>query len=289
MNLSLPRSRILTHRGLEPDKHGFWPESSYESFADHISRGFGIEFDLNFCRDGIAVSHDSTLERITGGRDKRTFSSLSVREVQKIRYGTKQGCIATLDQVMELIAGSTSKINAMHLKARYQFPEFMEQLVQALRTYKTILDRFFIFDLKPHTARFMKEKITALQLAPSVAHPYDIKRYNGLVGGTLLSVERALECRDMYNWVWLDEWNLADVNGGSKKLYTAKTFDTLRSAGYKIGLVTPEMHTSAEPGILGGPDHEDGINPERFLKRMQEIISLKPDVICTDHPESFAE
>lgn len=288
MRPTLPRSRILTHRGLEPDNPNFWPESSYEAFADHISRGFGIEFDLNFCKDDIVISHDPTLTRITEGQDKRAFRDISVRELQKLRYGTKQGRIATLDEIMDLIDSSAPRINAMHLKGPHQIAAFVDHLVEVLPRYKNIFDRFFIFDLKPHIAKFVKEKIPELQLAPSVAHPYDIKRYNDLVGGTLLSVDQAVGCRDIYDWVWLDEWDREDRGGGDKTLCNRETFETLRAAGFKIALVTPEMHSLAAPGILGGKTHEDA-EPGKFLVRMKEIIRLDPDAICTDHPETFAE
>ena len=62
---------IITHRGLEPSNPSFWPESSYEAFEDQLKRGFGIEFDPNFCKDGIVVSHDSTLKRITNDKKKK--------------------------------------------------------------------------------------------------------------------------------------------------------------------------------------------------------------------------
>jgi len=59
------RSQILTHRGLEPSKPDFFPESSIEAFINQLHRGFGIEFDPNFVKDGIVINHDSNLKRIT--------------------------------------------------------------------------------------------------------------------------------------------------------------------------------------------------------------------------------
>ena len=67
---------ILTHRGLEPNRLDFYPESSYEAFENQIKRGFGIEFDPLFCKDGIIVSHDKNLARITNGLDNRNFSKI---------------------------------------------------------------------------------------------------------------------------------------------------------------------------------------------------------------------
>lgn len=51
--MQLRRDQIITHRGLEPDRPGFFSESSFEAFADQLARGFGgIEFDPNFTSDG---------------------------------------------------------------------------------------------------------------------------------------------------------------------------------------------------------------------------------------------
>lgn len=281
----MERERILTHRGLEPSKEKFYPESSYEALENHLSRGFGIEFDPNFAADGIVVSHDANLKRITNGKDERSFSEVSISELKSINYGGEvKGRIATFSEVMELIRKSSAKLSAMHLKGVNQDEEKLDLLLKELKKNEDLLDRFIIFDLKPEAARYLKGELPSLKLAPSVAHSYDIKRYNGVVRGTLFSIDEVLRLRDIYDWVWLDEWDLADSNGGGKKFYTAKTFDVMRNAGYKIGLVTPELHGTS-PGLYGGESHADASNKERLFTRIKEIASLKPDFICTDYPE----
>lgn len=59
--------QIITHRGLEPRNPKFpFLESTKEAFFDHLSRGYGIEFDPNFTNDGVCfVFHDGTLKRAT--------------------------------------------------------------------------------------------------------------------------------------------------------------------------------------------------------------------------------
>ena len=81
---------VITHRGLEPSNLDFYPESSYEAFKDHLERGFGIEFDVNFAKDGLIVFHDSDLNRITKGDNKSLFSELGLEEIKKIRYGKNE-------------------------------------------------------------------------------------------------------------------------------------------------------------------------------------------------------
>lgn len=278
---------ILTHRGLDPSTTDFYPESSYEAFADQLSRGFGIEFDPNFCKDGIVVSHDATLKRITNGRDERAFSEVPIAELQTIRYGSaKKGRIPTFKEVLELIRKSPSIMNAMHLKGKYQIQPHIDLLMEHLRRYQDIIPRILIFDVKPETVRYLKSIDNTLHLAPSVAHPYDIKRYNPVVGETLFSVNEALRFREeqLYDWVWLDEWDTADENRAEKKLYTQGTFEILRKAGYKIALVTPELHGTS-PGLYGGESHKDARDKSDLFERIREILSLNPDALCTDYPE----
>ena len=130
----------------------------------------------------------------------------------------------------------------------------------------------------------IKQKIPTIQLAPSVAHSYDIKRYNQAVGGTLISVEDALNHKELCDWVWLDEWDLFGPGNSQKKFYTHDTFSSLRNAGYKIALVTPELH-STSPGLLGGESHPDASSKGKLFTRIKEIITFSPDAICTDYPE----
>lgn len=281
---------IFTHRGLEPTKTNFFSESSFEAFQDHLSRGFGIEFDPNFIKDNhIVIAHDATLNRITREGDTRSFKELDPAEVKQIRLGNGRLCF--FEELIDLIRKSKSRIHALHFKGTYQEEPYITTLLKHIETYANdVIDRLLVFDVRPDIARRMKDKISKLHLAPSVAHPFDIKRYNSAVKNTLLSLEEALQCRDegLYDWVWLDEWDLADQDGGTKKFYSQETFNTLRKVGYKIALVTPELHGTS-PGLLGGEAHPDAQPRERFFKRMKEIIALSPDAMCTDYPEEATQ
>lgn len=285
--MSLTRSQVLTHRGLEPSQKIFYPESSYEAFEDQLSRGFGIEFDPNFVRDGIVVSHDASLKRITDGKDIREFKDLTVDEITSIIYGkNKQGRTPTFDELMKLIQKSPSTINALHLKGKFQDKRYLDMLIKALEKNRDVLPKLLIFDAKPEVARYLKSKIPSLIIAPSVSHPYDIERYNNAVLGTLISVDDAIRYKKegLYDWVWLDEWDLSDKDGGSKSLLNGEVFKKLKENGLKISLVTPELHGTS-PGLLGGEAHPDAESNEKLLRRIKEIVSLEPDAVCTDYPE----
>lgn len=248
---------IITHRGLEPSNTNFFPESSFKAFQNHINRGFGIEFDPNFTQDGIIISHDLIPKRTS----------------------------PTLIEILDLIQRESSHpVDALHLKGKFQTPGYIKKLLDALKQYPDILPKTIIFDIKPETARLIKQELPTAQLAPSVAHDYDIARYNQAVSGTLISIQDALTLKPDYDWVWLDEWDLSDAEGLQKKFYTAETFSILKNTGYKIALVTPELHGTS-PGLLGGESHPDAKPIEHLMNRIKEILALNPDVVCTDYPE----
>ncbi len=280
---NMNKTLIFTHRGLEPSNENFFFESSYEAFKNHLEREFGIEFDPNFTKDNIIVWHDSTLKRITQGKDERNFSDVLFFEIANINISN--GKISSFAEILDLIKNSKAKLHALHLKAINQTREKIDKLLELIRK-RGVIDLILLFDVKPEWARYIKSKIPQIKIAPSVALDYDIKRYGKMTGDTLISIEDALKFKEegIYDWVWLDEWDRIDENGQDKKLYTKEVFLKLKNIGYKIALVTPELHGTS-PGLLGGEAHSDAKNKESLFKRINEIIELNPDAICTDYPE----
>lgn len=275
--------QIFTHRGLDAGaSRPYFMESSREAFADQLKRGFGLEFDLQFCRDGqIIVFHDQDLGRITGGARKELFSDLDSKEI--LAMETNRCHFIDLDSLIKLISGAKPQpLCAVHIKSAFQEEKYLAALLEKFN--KENLKNFIFFDLLPKAAEFLKSKNPELNLAPSVAHPYDIARYNDAVGGTLMSVEDALAHKDIYSWVWLDEWDLKDKNGREKTLLNPDVFAKFKDQGFKIALVTPELHAKS-PGLLGGEAHSDGADLDRLTKRLKFIISLKPNGVCTDYPD----
>lgn len=290
--MKIERSKIITHRGLEPDQPNFWSEGSLEAFTDQLNRGFGgIEFDANFTKDDqIIVAHDTRLSRLTDGADTREFAS-SVNASEVANFRLPRGRIPLFHEVMELIRATPgAKTNALHLKGRFQDQKHLNILVTALNDARELLPQIIIFDVKPETARIIKQALPWSRLAVSVAHPYDIERYGNVVGNTLLSMEEALHLAKLgiIEGVWLDEWDLADRDGGKKIFYNSEVFARLRSASLHVYLVTPELHGTS-PRLHGGESHPDASSKERLYERIKEIIRLQPDAICTDHPEEVLQ
>lgn len=279
------KQRVIAHRGLEPTHQNFFSESSLEAFQDQLSRGFGgIEFDPNPTKDGIVVMHDATLERPTQGRFKQPIAEMTTSEITKIPLAN--GTIPTFEQVMDLIKNSAGTISALHLKARFQTPETLEVIINALEPCKDTFNKFFVFDVKADIAKKLKNRFPNIRLAPSVAHPYDIKRYGASIGNTLLPLEEALELKKegLIDGIWGDEWDRTGENGTSKMLYTPDFFDKAHRAGLFAVLVTPELHGTS-PGLYGGESHPDAKDQQTLFARIKEIKAAGADYFCTDYPE----
>lgn len=274
---------LITHRGLDPDLSDFPAESTFEAYLNHLRRGYGLEFDFNLTSDNrTIVFHDATLERITKGVNKSAFANTTSPELKALRLDTGDRLVF-LDELLLMINDHPAPLNALHLKSKFQDKASLDILLSCLKNQESVLKHLIVFDTRIETARFLKKNLPDINLAPSIAHPYDIKRYNESVGGTLISLEDAIENKELFSWSWLDEWDLADEGEEQKKFYTQKTFSTLKKAKLKIALVTPELHGTS-PGLLGGEAHPDA-SENRLFNRIAEIISLEPDAVCTDHPD----
>ena len=283
----MEKTIVITHRGLKPTVPNYPGESSIEAFRDQIEEGFGLEFDPQFTADGgIVIIHDATLKRITKDADLRNVKDVSTAELLAMEF---DGChLTTFAKLLDWIAdeGNSKAIHAIHLKHGVQQPAKLDSVLKHLE--KANPENFILFDVSLETARYIKAKNPELMLAPSVAHPYDIARYNDAVGGTLLSVEEVLANKELFDWVWLDEWDLADKDGGTKTFYNEEVFTIFKNAGLKIALVTPELHGTS-PGLLGGEAHPEAKPYDVLMKRITKILALQPDALCTDHPDAVRE
>lgn len=267
----MKKIQIITHRGLDPEKPNFFPESSKQAFLDHLTRGYGIEFDVQFTHDNqMVVQHDA-----------KNISDMSLDDLLQTPFGREN--LITLPDLLEMIQNksSTNSISAFHIKSQHQSPEKLDLIIQSLEVVDP--SKIILFDLKPESAQYIKENSKKhFEFAASVAHSYDIERYNTVVGETLLTIEELLN-NPVFTWAWLDEWDRTDKNG-AKSLYTSDTCKKLKDAGMKIAIVSPELHATS-PGLLGGESHPDAQNRETLTARLNQIISLNPDAVCTDYPD----
>lgn len=275
--------QILTHRWLEPHNKDFhFIESSKGAFINHLSRGFGIEFDVNFSGDHFPfISHDQDLKRISNWKDKRRFFDLRKEEI--LAYKINNNAFISFIELLEYINSYRKpfQYSAIHLKSKFQTPFYIDIILSILNCFSWIWEKIFIFDIKVETAIYIKSKNKHIKLFPSVSHSYDIKRFSHITGWTLLSISEVLKNKDIFDGVWLDEWDRKDENW-TKIFYSKENFDIFKNIWFLIWLVTPELHAKS-PWLLAWEKHQDCRNIKILKKRFQEIIDLNPDFICSDY------
>lgn len=279
--LARRRCSVITHRGLDPARSHQLPESSLESFTDHILRGFSIEFDPFLSSDGCGyVSHDTFVH--IGGVQTH-LSSLTSKRLDEMG-------VTKLDALFDAICSSDATNHALHLKGDRQQAPFLEYLATVFNQREQLKSKILVFDVPISIAIHLKEKCPGIQLGASVAHDYDIRRYNGCVHGTLLSVEEFLKnCPSIYQWAWLDEWDNVDGLPGAKKtLISPSLIEILHNHAIKVAAVSPELHATS-PGLLGGEFHEDSSSFQKWKDWVLRYIDAGGDVLCTDWPELVYE
>jgi glycerophosphoryl diester phosphodiesterase len=266
---------LYSHRGIDFDRRDKMAENSLDAFRWAATQGFGIELDLQMTRDQVLiVAHDATVESWTGGKAKKAWSSFSNDEILKLE--TALGPIARFTQVLSLAKEFPQLQLAIHLKGTNQSPAFVHKLVDALSLEKDLYPRTLIFDLKLDVATTLRRALPGIGLAPSVSDEYDISRYQSSVNGTLMSVEDVLTHKQVFNWVWMDEWDRSAMHDPIKTFYASEHVERLRKKGFKIALISPELHKAE--------GHQDGVEQKAMQARWFELIELKPDAICTDYP-----
>jgi hypothetical protein len=283
--------QLITHRAIDValgDSTGWMQkESRWERFYEQIKAGWGLEFDVRQSKDGhLVISHDPGLARIVPGCD-RLISSLTVREFEAIR--APGGRLCSLDELLSLIAESGSTISALHLKSHCHDPPILEKIIEALAPkIKSLIGRLLIFDATPRVAEEIALKLPGIDVAASVAHPYDVARYGAKTGGTLLTLDGLLSNRHLYSWVWMDEWDTLDAGDSEKIFVNCGSVELVQKAGFKVAVVSPELH-AASPSLLGGEAHKDGANERRLVDRWKELRQLGVDALCTDHASWISE
>lgn len=276
---------IITHRWLEPLNSNFnFTESSKEAFMNHLERWFWLEFDINFSKDMIPfVFHDWNLNRITNWKDSRNFDELNIDEI--LDYNLNWNSFITFEELIKNISEYRKfwEYSALHLKSKFQEQKYIDIILNILQKYDNIENKIFIFDTKIETAKYIKSKNKYIKLFPSISHTYDIKRYNSYTWNTLYTIQDFLANLDIFDWVWLDEWDRKDKDW-EKTIYNKDIFSIIKKENKFIWLVTPELHGKS-PWLLWWEAHDDCRDLETLKLRLQEIIRLKPDYICSDYLE----
>lgn len=106
MKVPLPESFLavpLTHRGLHGLDEGC-VENGMSSFKAAISKGYGIELDVQMSKDGQAmVFHDYELDRLTNATGP--IADRTAKELGEITLKNSGDTISTLAEVLGCVAG----------------------------------------------------------------------------------------------------------------------------------------------------------------------------------------
>src|SRR6185436_14185576 len=102
------RPLILGHRGVR----GTLPENTLAAFEAAAGEGAdGIELDVRVCGTGeLVVVHDPTLERVTGGRDRRAIAEIAHHELARVDVGAGQR-VPTLTEVLAMARTRRLRVN----------------------------------------------------------------------------------------------------------------------------------------------------------------------------------
>ena len=123
------------HRGLHGTvgAESFAAENSLTAFSRAVEHGFGIEFDVQVSRDGVAVVfHDNTLDRVTGVSGK--VKDFTLEELKKLSLLGTEDTIPTLSEVLDLVDGRVPLL--VELKENSFDHSISEASAELLKNYK---------------------------------------------------------------------------------------------------------------------------------------------------------
>jgi len=125
------KQRAYAHRGL----HGAdVPENSLMGARLAIKAGMGIECDIQRSLDGWPmVFHDWDLERLTG--ETGAVGARTAAELQALRYTRSEERIATLPDLLELVAGLVPLLIEIKSKRGYDVGHSCTIVAQSLAGY----------------------------------------------------------------------------------------------------------------------------------------------------------
>ncbi len=267
--------QLISHRGLDIFTGSPYSEQNFDSFKRHLLNGRGIEFDVRFTIDNeIVVSHEATIESAFGSLD---IARSTLAEIKKANSQ-----VFTFSDLLPFISDS-NLISALHYKGPLQNFRNTENLAIHIESGLKELSNLIVFDIKPQEAKFLKNIVPNICCGVSLAHPFDILRFNAFVSGTLFGESIFAEFPKLYSWAWIDEWDMAwDAGSDAKPFVTNELLKRLRSLEIKSAIVSPELHATS-PHLLGAECHPDGIDISHVINRFLKLDKNLFDVWCTDY------
>jgi glycerophosphoryl diester phosphodiesterase len=153
----------IAHRGLHNDTI---PENSLAAFLNAIEKGYAIELDVRFTKDGkIVVFHDFTLERMTN--QKGRVIEKTYEELQEYNLANSNQKIPLFTDVLKTVNGRTPIL--IEIKDQPERNDLVEKTIEQLKDYTGLFalqsfNPFYVIKFK----KFMPNAIRGI-LATNVA------------------------------------------------------------------------------------------------------------------------
>jgi glycerophosphoryl diester phosphodiesterase len=123
----------IAHRGLHDAKKGRI-ENTAPAFALGLSRGYGLECDLQPAEDGTPmVFHDETVDRLMDGKGR--LARMSVKALQTMTYKGQDERMISFAEFLELAAGRGPLL--VEVKSDWKKPQagFLEAIAKHAKRY----------------------------------------------------------------------------------------------------------------------------------------------------------
>lgn len=147
----------IAHRGLH------WkgaPENSLEAFSLAIEKGYAIETDLRFSKDGkIVVFHDATLDRMTDGKGRVIEKNYEELKELNLNGGGK---IPLFSDMLNLVSGKVPIL--IEVKDQPERKDLVEKIVSELKDYKgeyalQSFNPFYVRQFKKFAPKIMRGQL----------------------------------------------------------------------------------------------------------------------------------
>lgn len=247
--------KIYAHRGMFRQ----FPENGIGAVTDAFKRGYHVEIDVRFTRDGgIIALHDSSLNSLFGV-DKKV-SDIDYAEAKKLRFLHDRSEVLQGFEELAMVAGHYDRSGfAVHFKQEEQNPEACRTLSSSFGAYG-LYKTSFLFNLGLETCEFFRETDPRMKLGIIVSDkPFEPFVYLW---------EEVKDRLDLFDIVWAAEYSM---------LYTTAFFDMVMGAGKRLVVVSHELHRA-----LGHPNAFRG-----YQEAWPLFIKSGVDGVCTDYPEEY--
>ncbi|MDY0345215.1 MAG: glycerophosphodiester phosphodiesterase family protein [Bacilli bacterium] len=142
----------LAHRGLYDNKYD---ENSLGAFKAAVERGYGIELDVHFTKDGtLAVVHDNDLTRVA--KLSRRVSEMTKEELANTSLVHSKERIPTLDEVLEVVDGKVPLL--IEIKVDGSFNERLPEAIMTLLDNYPDTNNIAIESFNPYAIRWLNKK-----------------------------------------------------------------------------------------------------------------------------------